>query len=278
MNRRRKTLGAVASVLVLALGLSACGGGSDTSAAGGGDTSTGGGASSSTGDLTQASFVTTVTDAQDKARTSHVTMTIDAGGKAVTAEADVEVGTTVADTSMAMTMDMGEADLGGQAPGTIQIRLVDEKFYINMGSMTQDMFMESDLSDPDDPIAKQFSTLTAQLDPSQQLASFGQAIQSFTKKGDPRELDGVQTQPYEMVLDTEKVAGFTGLTAGAGLPKTLTYTIFVGPDDLPRRMSADIAGGSITVDYSQWGEEVDIEAPPADQISDIDPKTLGAGA
>jgi hypothetical protein len=271
MNLRRKTIGAAASVLVLTLGLSACGSDGDPSA-GGGDTGTGG------ADLTQASFVSTVSDAQDTARTSHVEMTIGAERQVVTAEADVEIGDTVADTSMAMTLDMGKADLGGQAPGTVQIRLVDKTVYINLGSMTQGKFMESDLDDANDPIAKQFSALTAQLDPSKQLASFGEALRSLTKKGEPQTLDGVRAQPYEMVLDTEKIAGFTGLTAGAGLPKTLTYTMFIGPDELPRRMTADIAGGTITVDFSQWGEKVDIEAPAADEISAIDPRTLGSGA
>lgn len=46
--------------------------------------------------------------------------------------------------------------------------------------------------------------------------------------------------------------------------------MFVGTDDLPRRMVMPNAGGigTATQEYTAWGEPVSIEAPTADQITD----------
>jgi hypothetical protein len=267
MHLRSKRLAAATSVVVLSLGLTACGGDDDaTSDSVGSSTAdaprtVAGGES----DLTKDSFFTSVSDAQNGARTSHVAMTIGTSEQTITAEGDVEVGATIADTSMAVTMDMSAAGLG-----EIDLRLVDEVFYIDLGEMTGGKFAKSDLDDPDDPIARQFGSLSAQFDPAKQLASFGDAVKSFKRSGDAEQIDGVQAQPYEMVLDTESIAGMSGLVAGGGLPETLTYTMFIGPDNLPRRVTADIATGSFTLDYSRWGEEVDIQAPGDDEISDVD--------
>jgi hypothetical protein len=54
--------------------------------------------------------------------------------------------------------------------------------------------------------------------------------------------------------------------------------MFVGPDNLPRRMVTELAGAETTIDYSKWGEPVDIKAPPAKDVSDQDVSSLLSGA
>jgi len=57
------------------------------------------------------------------------------------------------------------------------------------------------------------------------------------------------------------------------LPKTMDFTLFVGPDDLPRRMvsvipAPDGSGATkLQMDYTAWGEKVSIAAPGAKNIT-----------
>lgn len=262
MILRSKKLAAIASVVVLTLGAAACSGsdsGSSSSAA-------------AAGDLTRSSFFRAITAAQSGVPTSHVSMTISASGQTISAEGDVEIGKTAADTSMAMTMDVGAA--GG---GSLAMRLIDQSFFINLGEKTGNKFAQVDLTDTSNPIAQQFGSITEQLDPSKQLEQFNEAVSSFEKKGKAVTIDDVSAQPYEIVLDTSKIASFKDVPsdAAASIPKTLTYTMFIGPDDLLRRITADVQGSTITVDYSRWGKPVDVTAPPADQLTDIDLSQLG---
>jgi hypothetical protein len=119
------------------------------------------------------------------------------------------------------------------------------------------------------------------MDPAHQLAQFDKAVTSFKKKGAPEKIDGVDAQPYEVVVDTSKIDALGDLPGGAsaGVPQSLTYVMYVGPDNLLRRMSFELAGSKSQVDYSKWGEDVDIQAPSASEISDQDlGKMMSGGA
>lgn len=262
MTSNLTKLAAAASTVVLALGLTACGSddAGDTSSPSRSASTSAAPAADAPGDATRAAFFTSISDAQLDARTSHVSMQIEGAGSPVTAEGDVAVGKTPADTAMSMTMSMGAAGLGSMA-----MILVDKTLYMKVDKVTGDKYAAIDLDDSSSPIAQQFGSITEQLDPSRQLDQFKKALTSLEKKGEPETIDGVQAQPYELTLDTSKIAGLGA--AGAAMPETLTYTMYIGPDDLLRRVTADVAGSTVRADYSKWGEDVDIKAPPADQVS-----------
>ena len=153
------------------------------------------------------------------------------------------------------------------------MRLVDKVFYLNFGPLTDNKFATLDLTDESNPATKQFGDILDNVDPAKQLEQLKDAVTSFEKKGAAKEIDGVQAQPYEVVVDGSKVSAAAGLEGqGAqGVPETLTYTMFIGPDNLPRRIATDIAGTSMTLDYSKWGEDVEVEAPAKSEITDKDP-------
>ena len=65
-------------------------------------------------------------------------------------------------------------------------------------------------------------------------------MKSFEQKGKAIELDGVKAQPYVIVVDPSKLSA--AKEAGESLPKTLEYTMYVGPDNLPRRMITELPG------------------------------------
>ncbi|MCD9198754.1 hypothetical protein [Aeromicrobium wangtongii] len=258
MHPRRKQLAIAASTAVLVLGVAACGADapgterfSGSSAAG--DASAG---------MQQAAFFRTVADAQDDARTSHVSMKIEANGQSITAEGDVSLGETAADTSMAMTADLGMLGLGSTS-----MVLADRVLFVNPGAMSDGKYIRIALDDTSNPIARRLAAITDQIDPSQQLKQLEDSVRSMRPSGAPVTIDGVQAQPYELKLDTGTIPGLAEKAPGAGLPKSITYTVYIGSDDLLRRVTSTVAGTSITADFSRWGSAVDIQPPPDDQVT-----------
>ena len=268
ISRKLSSLTVVA--LLLGITLSACGDEKAKEDATGDKTEK---SSASATTLTRANFTKTLSSSQSKAKSAHVDMTIGVGGQTVKAQGDIAVGKTAADSAMTMTMDMGSSM-------KVDMRLVDATLYMNMGQMTQDKFVKIDLTDESNPLGKQFSQLTDQMDPSKQLAQLEEAVTKFEKKGEPQKIDGVDTQPYAVTVDTSKLKAMADLPASATsqMPKTIDYTMYVGTDELLRRMEFDMAGSKAQIDYSKWGEPVDILAPAAGDISDQDMSDLMGGA
>jgi hypothetical protein len=261
MRDRLKQLTAV-SVLLLVAGASlvACGD-KDAKADGVGQ--------AAGGTLTKANFFQEIAQSQAKAGSSHVVMKVDVAGQALKADGDLRLGETAQDTAMAMTMGSGEAGLG-----SLEMRLIDQVFYLNFGPMTSNKFAKVDLTDESNPIGKQYAEIIGSLDPSQQFKDFEGAVTGLDQKGKAVTLDGVKAQPYVVVVDTAKIPA--AKKAGGKLPKTLEYTMYVGPDHLPRRVLSQLPGISgaegttMTIDYSKWGEKVSIAKPKASEITDKD--------
>lgn len=214
--------------------------------------------------LTSDNFIKEVTEAQRKAKTSHVDMKIDAAGQQFGAVGDVELGAAAADTKAALKMDMGSG------AGGFEMRLIGQAFYINLGPVTDNKYAKVDLTDKSNPVSAQFGEIIDGLDPAKQIDLFKKAMTSVKAEGKAIELDGVKAQPYVITLDTSKIPSIAklGSEASSPIPKEIVYTMFVGPDSLPRRIATDIAGSGVTVDYSKWGEPVDIKEPPKAEISD----------
>ena len=260
MRDRLKQLTAVtALVLVAGVSLVACSDKSDSTDAG----------EASGEALSKANFFSAITEAQKKAGTSHIAMLLEVAGQKIKADGDIKVGESPEDTAMALTMDSGQAGLG-----SLEMRMVDQVFYLNFGPMTSNKFAKIDLTDESNPIGKQYADIIGSLDPTQQFKEFEGAVSKFDQKGKAIELDGVQAKPYVVVVDTSKMP--SAKKAGGSLPKTLEYTMYVGPDNLPRRVITELpaaAGGSgtdMTINYSKWGDEVSIAKPKASEITDKD--------
>jgi outer membrane lipoprotein-sorting protein len=100
--------------------------------------------------------------------------------------------------------------------------------------------------------------------PSGTFHAMREGAKSVVAKG-PEELQGTPTTKYELTLDTVAAGAASGVTPSPGTPDTV-YSIWVGDDDLMRRVSVDLEGSTLVVDYSGWGEPVEVVAPPADQV------------
>lgn len=247
------------AVVVLLAGLIASSCGAEDSS---GDSSTSGGGGKS-GSLTMANFSDVLTDSQYKAESGHLVMAMEMDDQSVKAQADFK-GSSPEDMAMTMSMDFESM--------TLRMTILDQMLYMNMGETTEDKFVKVDLTDRSNPLAKQWGEMMDQMDPAKQMKVFEEAVTSFEQKGDSKTIDGVKAARYVMKVDPRKVPTLKDLPDDAvdQLPDSLDYTLYVGPDDLLRRMEFDIAGVESTLDFSHWGEPVDIKAPPADEISDQD--------
>ncbi len=263
----KKSVGVLLATAVLALS-SACGqSGSDAGAAASGDagradTTAAADESPSDAPLTRDNFAERLSAAQLDAGSAHIETTTSASGMDVSMTGDVVIAKNLEDSASRVSMDSS-----GMA---MEVRVVGGNLYMKMGQMTGGKFVKIDLDDPDGAFAKSFGSLTEQIDPGEQLALFDDALVEFENQGSGGEIDGVETSKLRLVLDTEKVLGANAdaKKLGPKLPQQMEYVLFVGQDDLMRRMVADIAGTSTTTDWSRWGEDVEVEAPKKSEITD----------
>ena len=96
-------------------------------------------------------------------------------------------------------------------------------------------------------------------------------------------IDGVETTRYKGAIDLAKAAELHGVSSdlvdrltAAGAPSTLPVEVWVGDDGLVRkfRLTEEISSGNqtgsfqVTVGLSDFGTDVSVTAPPADEVFD----------
>jgi hypothetical protein len=266
--RVSRRLLAVPAVAVLAWSLTACGGAAPETPAATSDRP----AVAATREpvAEPAAFALTATNLPDlttamlAAGTYDVAMTTDVGGATMTAQGQARV--TDAGTEMVMTMS------SAQMAEPMEMRLVGGQMYMNMGQLTGGLFWQLDATDTTNPLSASLSQSTS-TSAAQSLEEILPALAGVTEAGPAEQLDGVSAQPYDVVVDTNKLTGPTAdqfaaaAQAGVEVPAQLTYTYWVGADKLPRKMAMDLLGSHVEMTFSNWGGPVTIEAPPADQVT-----------
>lgn len=146
---------------------------------------------------------------------------------------------------------------------TSEVILVDEKMYLQVAGKNA-KYLEVDLSDPDNPLASSLGDMSA-IDPRATIEAFTENVKSVSKIGS-EDIDGTPTTHYVLVADTEALGDRLGKEA-ADLPESLTYDMWLDEEGRPRRIEADLGDqGSMQTDMTDYGSEVSIEAPPADQV------------
>ncbi|MEI5674858.1 MULTISPECIES: hypothetical protein [unclassified Nocardioides] len=198
--------------------------------------------------------------------TSRMSMAMSLATGEMSAEGVADYSTNPAE--MALTMKGA-----GMPAAGVEMRIVDGAMFMKIPGMgADDKFFTIDLSDPDNPLGQ---SLTGQLDPKAMFESFGEALESVVYEGE-EDVDGDAADAYAVTVDAAKVLESQGLPSGApgteSMAPTITYRMLFATDDGSfRRMSVDLGEslGSVTMDFSDWGQDVDIEAPPADQVTEF---------
>lgn len=261
-NAWKRTLAATALALAATLTVSGCAAQSIPSD---GDTNAGQTTKEQTqapaakGELTAENFAERINDAQMKAGSVSYQQTVEMQGTTITSNGRMILDDDASKIRMALTTEMG-----GQP--SMEMRMVDGVMYMSMGELTEGKFIT--LDGGDDPMSAQLEQSLDEANISEQMNALQDAIIDLTAT-DGGTIDGVATTLYTLTLDTAKMFADKGVNpADANLGDTLTYDMYIGGDDLIRRMVMDIAGAQTVTDYTGWGEPVSIDAPTADEITD----------
>ncbi len=261
---------ATATATALLLALTACGGGSEEpSAEPSSETPSGSSQESSPADqpaegeeVEPSEFVADMKSGLEASTTAQVAMTIGAAGQTLDSEGEIDYTTDPPSTAMTMSNPM----MGQQE---IELRIVDGVMYMNVGRASQGKFVSFDLSETES-LPPGLAGLEEQLDP---LAAFRQmepALQSVTFVG-TEEVDGEELSHYELVLDSSKMKSLQQMPGAAALPEQIGYDLWFDDQFRARRMTLQLETAQpvdVEVELSEWGEPVDIEAPPANQVVD----------
>jgi hypothetical protein len=273
----RKTAIAL-SAFALALTLGACGDKDNTAGDAKGTDGDAGGqvAAASVADLAKSIGDKTV----DK-NSTHMKMTANAAGQDITGEGDLKFG----DSDAAMTMDIGTP------AGNMSMVLLDSVLYIKMPAgqeLTPGKAWIKIDSSSNSEMAKALGSITDQMSKN---ADPRATLEEFEKSGtitDTKEeqIDGQDVTHYTITVDVRKMADNqedptlkTALDeAIKGGMKDFPVNVYLNDDDLPVRVALEMptpdgTGKTTTVktqiDYTNWGEPVEITAPPADQIAEL---------
>jgi hypothetical protein len=213
-------------------------------------------------------FVDTVEDGVKASTTAHVTMKVGLGSMGeMSGEGDLDYTADPPEIAMTMDLPMGGGD------SKAEVRFVDGVFYMSLGNLSGNKFWKLDPSDSDSPLGDMGSMLD-QVDPMGSLKKMEPAIETVTYTGGD-EVDGRSLDHYELTVDPAEYAKEMELPAEAKsqLPDELTYDIWLDDESRLAKMHMDlpVAGTESTVDItaSDWGKDVSIEAPPADDVTEM---------
>lgn len=270
----RRTLAAAALTPLLLTGFAACGDDSSDSSSGADAGSTAAGSTVLAGlkqgeEVSPDEFVDTVSDGLEESTTAHLEMTMSMGDEvATTAEGDLDY--TTDPPSLAMSMDVPQA-------GDMEMVLVDNVMYLKADAMSGDKFWKLDLSDPDSPLGHMgFDKMLEQTDPIGALESMRSGIDTVTFEG-TEDVDGRELDHYELTVDMESAlksyGGELPSSATQALPDSVTYDLWLDDQDrfAQMRMETPIMKRTVTMEMTldDWGQDVSIEAPPADEVTDM---------
>jgi hypothetical protein len=255
-------------VVVLTILLSSCGSAEpETSETATSETATS--APATAAEIDTAEFVAAIMSAQREAGTYQMEMTVEAEGLEFTASGASWYPESGEVPDLRMT-----TNLPPEQGGEIEIVLIDESAYLRLppeaGVPTPWLKIDPDGGDPiSAEMASLIEEMTSSADLEQSLETVVAA--GSIEQGDTDVIDGVDVTEYVLTVDvSEMPADAFGGVAPEDLPiDELTYSLWVGDDDLVRRMTSDLGGyGAMDVKAFGWGEPVVIEAPPADQVTD----------
>jgi hypothetical protein len=123
------------------------------------------------------------------------------------------------------------------------------------------------------------------LDPGRILSAFQRVSGAVESLGE-EVVRGVPAEKYRLTLDLESLIETAPEAKRAELRKELAerktktepVEVWIDEAGLARRLGFVIDGGPVTVDFFAFGIDVDVEAPPADQVEDLNQSFVGGSA
>ncbi len=277
-----RRLGPAALVLTLGIGLAACSDDSgstdasssatdestDESTAGTTEESTDEGAETPAGaalaELSADDFYPAIMAAMREAESFSFETTSDSAGQTQTMSGQARFGD-----------DGIEMEATGSGAQDLEMILVDKAMYMKSpGLGTGDKWLRIDLSDP----SSLFGMIGKATDPEVMFKAM-EAPKELELVG-AEDVDGVETNHYRITLDPTQYLKAMELPPAMAdmMPDELVTEMWVDGDDLPRKFTQSmqlpaVGGGkpaTTTTEgtYSDFGAEVEVEAPPSSQVTE----------
>ncbi len=201
---------------------------------------------------------------------AHVSMKV-VGNPQAEMSAEGEVDYRATPPEMSMTMDY---PMLGQ--GEIQLRLVDGAMYLRAPELGDGKWVKMPMSGDDSPFGED---LVDQLDPGAAIEDMKDAVDEVLYIGE-EQVDGETLKHYEMTVNSDELEDLTEQFGGSdksSLPTEITYNIWTDTDGLMRKTEMTLGDmGTITTTMSDWGEPVEIEAPPKSQVMKMPGGTMSS--
>lgn len=168
-------------------------------------------------------------------------------------------------------IEMKASGTGAQA---MELILLDQAMYMKSPALgTGDTWIKIDLSDPH----SLFGMIGKATDPEVMFKAM-QSPEKLELIG-TEDVDGVATHHYRITMDPSQYLAAMDFPAAMAdmLPKELVTQMWIDADNLPRKFAQTIevpsASGAATSSttegtYSDFGTDVEIEAPPADEVTE----------
>jgi len=209
-------------------------------------------------ELTAEEFAQLYRTALDQETTTHVTIST-SGSAGISAEGDVDYGSEPVSAALTATLPQ----LGGE----VELRLVDGALYLRM-PMLSDKFVKVDLDGPGSELG---DMVTGPLDPTALLGLLETSIgASYVGSED---VSGEQLDHYTVEVDPGALADSVPQASELAerLPDPVTFDVWFDEAGLFRTMAVDLgaSAGTLEIGFSDWGQDVSIEAPASDDVVDM---------
>jgi hypothetical protein len=200
----------------------------------------------------------------------------------------------------AMTMDLSSmgAAMGEDTPpeladlfGKLEIRQIDDTVYLSFPFFTAFLGAETDWiampADAESSVTADMGTGATPSDPTSFLESLSKAGGQVEDLG-VEDVHGFSTHHYRVIVDQDwrdqlSAEELSALEGQGPLPTgSFPLDVWVDDDGLAHRMSIEMDGGSVatspdeqfdsltmTFDFYDFGKQVTIDPPPADQVTDV---------
>lgn len=250
------------------------------------------------------SLIDAAKEGTSQAKTSKFTMDMSMGSM-LTMKADGSAEYAGENTKMAMNMNMDMSGMpgaaGSQGKLSMEMVLIDKTIYMKlpegMGGSAEKPWMKMPI-DSMGAAGGQFKQSMEFSDPAKTL----EMIQENGKieSTEQTTVDGAPATKYKVNLDAkklfEKVGNGQSMPAGVNID-SLPMDVYLNAENLPVMIEMDLGqlmkdvaeqtgqplpagmeNGKMTAKYTNWGEPVDIKAPPADQVNEQGMPGMGSGS
>jgi len=203
--------------------------------------------------LNRVTFVPAMTSAIAKQKSWHTTGKMTANGSTMMTMSGVQTADPVA-----MSMTMSGAAFQGK---TAKIVVVKNTGYLSIPGMTPTGKYLKFTSGMNDQLAE----MVEGGDPTKIFKSFDKSLVNI-KFVSSETVAGQKLDRYAVTVNTVKALAAQGKKVPSGLPKTLTYSIWLDKANLVRKLTFNLSGVSMVMTMTDYNKPVHITAPPASKV------------